>query len=82
MGIIDKSICYACNNKNLIDYSSWVGSKMKKRILKKILGALYFIVLPLLAYAIWYLINYFVTIVSSYISLLSVDESQLSADNL
>lgn len=55
---------------------------MKKSFFSKVINTLYYIMVPALSYAIWYLINYFVTTVSSYISLLSVDKSQLSADNL
>lgn len=54
----------------------------KNSLIKKFASAFYYVLIPMLAYSVWYLINYFVSTVATFISLMNVDKSELSADNL
>lgn len=56
---------------------------MKQGFFNRLIGAVHYILMPALAYAIWYLINYFVTNVSAIVSITFFEDvSGASADEL
>ena len=56
---------------------------MNKGFFNRLIGAVHYILMPALAYAIWYLINYFVTNVSAIVSITFFEDvSGASADEL
>lgn len=56
---------------------------MVKGFFSRLINAVYFLLVPVLAYAIWYLINYFVTNVSALVSITFFEDvSGASADEL